>query len=107
MRISDWSSDVCSADLGTDPYGTQAIFRTLFNSYDGGAGLVPFDRTNPYLTQDAINSLDAVSPAFAAGDQLYLARILNILTTRNRGSRPDKRRVGNDGVSTCMSRWST
>ncbi len=74
---------------GTDPYGTQAIFRTLFNSYDGGAGLVPFDRTNPYLTQDAINSLDAVSPDFAAGDQLNLARIMNILPTRNRGSARD------------------
>lgn len=74
---------------GTDPYGTQAIFRTLFNDYDGGAGLIPFDRTNPYLTQDAIDGLDAINPAFAAGDQLYLGRIMDILPTRNRASERD------------------
>src|SRR3546814_19238258 len=54
---------------GTDPYGTQAILRTLFNRYDGGAGLVLIDRTNTYMTQGEINSTDAGRHGYAAGEQ--------------------------------------
>lgn len=84
---------------GDDPYGTQAIFRTLFNSYSGGAGLIRFDRTNPFLTQDAINTLDQISEPFANGETIYLGRSMDILPTRNRGSERDTWRalVGIEG----------
>src|SRR3546814_9644432 len=35
----------------TDTYGTQAIFRTLVNSYAGGQGLVPFYRTEEHTSE--------------------------------------------------------
>ncbi|HEY0594950.1 TonB-dependent receptor [Sphingopyxis sp.] len=84
---------------GTDPYGTQAIFRTMFNGYDGGGGLIRFDRTNPYLTPEAIDVLDTISPDFAAGNQIFLSRFMDILPSRNRGSERDSWRalVGLEG----------
>src|SRR3546814_1593528 len=76
MRISDWSSDVCSSDLihlfGTDlPPTNEAVARV----YDR---LVPF----------------ASAPAPLAGR----AEVAEI--------RSEERRVGKECVSTCRSRWS-
>lgn len=67
---------------GTDPYGTQGLVRLI----SGGATfpVITFNRNNPFLTQDAIDRLDALSPNFAAGGDLYLSRFLDILPTRNR-----------------------
>src|SRR3546814_14174651 len=42
MRISDWSSDVCSSDLGSDPRGMSDVSGTT--SMAGGLGAVPVDR---------------------------------------------------------------
>src|SRR3546814_2726417 len=56
-------------------------------------------RTDTLFPYPTLFRSDAVSPAFAAGDQLYLARIMNILPTRNRGSERDTWRalVGLEG----------
>src|SRR3546814_2504982 len=80
MRISDWSSDVCSSDLplrqGNRPRATQAW--TL------RAG-------------DWVRSWSG-SPKLFAGRRLEAAA--------QQGLRSEERRVGKECVSTCRSRWS-
>ena len=98
-------------EKGTDPYGTQAIFRAFFNDYESGSGLVPFNNTNPFLTPSAISTLNSISPDFAAGDDIYISRFMDILPSRNRPSERDTWRalVGLEGDFQAANRdfyWS-
>src|SRR3546814_4934053 len=78
MRISDWSSDVCSSDLG-------AALGSL-------AALVDY------------RSLRAYAPVIYVLSVLGLVAVLTPLgKTINRS---EERRVGKECVSTCRSRWS-
>src|SRR3546814_11466893 len=79
MRISDWSSDVCSSDLGGSPTG--AIKR----------------RSTPAC---------AASPSvWRSTNTPKLGRVASGHRVA-RVSRSEERRVGKQGVSTCRSRWS-
>src|SRR3546814_1651339 len=81
MRISDWSSDVCSSDLSSSP--------PIRNAW------LPWSNTFRLSTQNNVSR---------AGDQIT-QRNLNIqptITIR----RSEERRVGKECVSTCRSRWS-
>src|SRR3546814_9706051 len=85
MRISDWSSDVCSSDLGR-PRSAKSLHTARNRTRIGGI------RTNR---------------AAAA----RRARTTTIVVRE--GSRPaaaeersEERRVGKECVSTCRSRWS-
>src|SRR3546814_5591959 len=78
MRISDWSSDVCSSDLGilfisTNPRGIHHARPRTFES-----------RTN---------------------SNFGMARIAAVFSDGAIG-RSEERRVGKECVSTCRSRWS-
>src|SRR3546814_3440356 len=79
MRISDWSSDVCSSDLGHEAMDRKIIAR---------AGLL-FRYTLVLLT--LIFGLALVLPNAEAYWGAY---------------RSEERRVGKECVSTCRSRWS-
>src|SRR3546814_2876605 len=82
MRISDWSSDVCSSDLSG-----------VIGACTGGLRLerggVTLDFTPPYARVSFIEGVRA-----AAGVDLRTA------------PRSEERRVGKECVSTCRSRWS-
>src|SRR3546814_15372761 len=95
MRISDWSSDVCSSDL----YGSGAV-----------AGVVNIK------TKTDIDGLELnfnTSVPFDSGGEEYRARAVwgqtfsrgHILLAADY-SRSEERRVGKECVSTCRSRWS-
>src|SRR3546814_17013622 len=89
MRISDWSSDVCSSDL-TPPssWGLSAKRRrTPFGSLpDTRSGKRRFARNS--------SARDGSQPKWA-------------LTTRGAPwARSEERRVGKECVSTCRFRWS-
>src|SRR3546814_19107660 len=92
MRISDWSSDVCSSDLG-DPGRPRArgVARGGGARQQGGARLFG-------LSRDA-----GRAPARQAGQSR--ARRADAADP-GRGERSEERRVGKEGVSTCRSRWS-
>src|SRR3546814_14725372 len=76
MRISDWSSDVCSSDLFEDSgETTRTIGYTLAS-----------DGTDDYI------SVDIAKP----DDGGFVFRTLG---------RSEERRVGKECVSTCRSRW--
>src|SRR3546814_4490824 len=85
MRISDWSSDVCSSDLFLDLGDAQASL-VRDGIPQGTAALV------------RLGIITAVALALAT------AR-LRRLTFAGSADRSEERRVGNECVSTCRSRW--
>src|SRR3546814_11623247 len=82
MRISDWSSDVCSSDLASMP-------GRLPRSFTGSASM-QITHCMPYRNDQSIVSI--VSPRTASACV--------------HGMRSEERRVGKECVSTCSSRWS-
>ncbi len=80
-----------SHEESNDPYGTQSVFRTIGNT--GAFGPISFNNTNPYLTASQIATLNAASPTFAAGGNLFMTRFMDILPSRNRRTETDVYRV--------------
>src|SRR3546814_16847192 len=95
MRISDWSSDVCSSDLevpsGHDP-DDYVSRRILARGHDGEE--VPVS-----LVYRKTTPLDGSAPLLLYGYGSYGMSIPAAF-------RSEERRVGKEGVSTCRSRWS-
>src|SRR3546814_3233880 len=89
MRISDWSSDVCSSDLADA--GRRA---------DGG---LPRDAT---LVADRGAGGGGDGARFACGRSRETARRAAAPAGYRPSRRSEERRVGKECVSTCRSRWS-
>src|SRR3546814_15314893 len=94
MRISDWSSDVCSSDLA--PEVVDQVLRTS----DGEGGHQHVAAIAMGLLQDAGQLLDRV---FVAA---VVAVAIGGLHEHHVSFRSEERRVGKECVSTCRSRWS-
>src|SRR3546814_20055994 len=116
MRISDWSSDVCSSDLGCEagggkpllegereleqtPVGPVDADRALASAREHGAGAAEVDhgdgRLGEHEPEDqhlAVGGDRAVCPEVG-----LLGQILE--------ERSEERRVGTECVSTCRYRW--
>src|SRR3546814_20058070 len=94
MRISDWSSDVCSSDL-VDARGDNTPLPVTADR-NGGAGRRNTARRRA-MRKVAVNLKDTCIGDFlpACEDDAHL------LLTRS-----EERRVGKACVSTCRSRWS-
>src|SRR3546814_15052080 len=96
MRISDWSSDVCSSDLvtsGAAIWTSAAGATSDIGAYAvAGSGLAADSHNyNVTFAQDAANATAlAIDP-----------RALTVTADRS-----EERRVGKECVSTCRSRWS-
>src|SRR3546814_13876857 len=108
MRISDWSSDVCSSDLHD---AASAISRTLTwppNVRQFGPRR-PETHRLPNLAV-ALHGQSFSTPAVT--DNLVLsypaaeANSFNIGVLHTALARSEERRVGKECVSTCRSRWS-
>src|SRR3546814_18958148 len=112
MRISDWSSDVCSSDLlvlDRDAEGDVAQ-EFLPHKTDVGQELItaeyllfwPFvdDLADPFAPVSIIIFSHAIS---ALGEDL-----ISMVGRHghHRDDRSEERRVGKECVSTCRSRWS-
>src|SRR3546814_11087853 len=94
MRISDWSSDVCSSDLWeiTRPGHVFPL------RYREGGVLVRRGHTEAAVD---LAKLAGLTPAGV------LVEVVNDDGTMKRApERSEERRVGKEGVSTCRSRWS-
>src|SRR3546814_3355768 len=91
MRISDWSSDVCSSDLAGlkyQPPGSNSLFTAAV-----------FDLTR--------SNLKTGDPAHSGFDvQTGEARARGLELEARFSPRSEERRVGKECVSTCRSRWS-
>src|SRR3546814_4816290 len=78
MRISDWSSDVCSSDLWRGWEVRKRLEHALVKGIDA------------YIVSDTEEM------------RLAMERPIEVIE----GPRSEERRVGNECVSTCRSRWS-
>src|SRR3546814_19149815 len=101
MRISDWSSDVCSSDL---VLGLVNAARTLLAAVIATiAGPLALARLLVRTTTAATTTVGGLAiPWLAAGKATVIAAL-----ARLSGGRPEERRVGTEGVSTWRSRVFT
>src|SRR3546814_17559859 len=103
MRISDWSSDVCSSDLkiysdqrslpihlGDSGDGFTLPFKEKWRAPDAIAAVLGFVVTGSLVTANITNGASA-----------FRILILGVVI------RSEERRVGKECVSTCRSRGST
>src|SRR3546814_16607805 len=108
MRISDWSSDVCSSDLnalrkvvaeGAGPRAFEKIFEddALYANGDKGAASLPIFSGNHDMGRIGHFLLQAVRGKISDDELLRRATLAN---------RSDERRVGTERVSTCRTRWA-
>src|SRR3546814_11906589 len=98
MRISDWSSDVCSSDLGADESVTMRISVLAL-----GAALI--SQPSQILAADESETPDKVPilvTASRAEEPLTIDRYAGSASV----IRSEERRVGKECGSTCSSRWA-
>src|SRR3546814_15266047 len=106
MRISDWSSDVCSSDLLCQSDGkilTLAHGRRWAQASAGviiDAGLAS-GTTTGYPANDNIPK----SVASAHSEQLLAPKFRRRSAWSSQIGRSEERRVGKECVSPCRSRW--
>src|SRR3546814_11897406 len=98
MRISDWSSDVCSSDLvhraqGLQPGRLGAVDQRLALLAAGVAG----------LRAELLENLLGDQPRVALDADRHLLGEADAVGV---DVRSEERRVGKECVSTCRSRWS-
>src|SRR3546814_19187481 len=117
MRISDWSSDVCSSDLRRARGGVSVAPRV--------AGRIACVRVAPVVAPERYLMMSPVERAALAPRIGALSRRSELLIIRSifpemtadsvtllfeldhdPGARTAARRVGTERVSTCRSRWS-
>src|SRR3546814_14832134 len=96
MRISDWSSDVCSSDL-KHPCGARVATRSGLHKL--AQGLIPAAGVGVFLGLSA-TTLTLLQHEGVSTGWATTARFAFL------GLRSEERRVGKECVSTCRSRWS-
>src|SRR3546814_16580368 len=96
MRISDWSSDVCSSDLEDAEHGAEHEADHHLDGGDAGMEGEP-------VVLDHVQEL-APHPAGRRDDELRDTEPARQPLPRR--ERWEERRVGEGSVSTCRSRWS-
>src|SRR3546814_16857545 len=111
MRISDWSSDVCSSDLA-GPY--------LLAAHDVAVALAPGagQETQGIGAAGRLGDAEGLQAQLTLGDARQIALLLRLAAVPQQGAhgvhlrvaggavRSEERRVGKEGVSTVSSRLS-
>src|SRR3546814_15651250 len=125
MRISDWSSDVCSSDLPemrarclellSESARTSAnklkYFRLAFGAAGGFGELVPANEAKVAI-EGIFASTGRVKVGWLIAEESFSKRAAKILLNLSLVAgealvrRSEERRVGKECVSTCRSRWS-
>src|SRR3546814_20324862 len=101
MRISDWSSDVCSSDLRGD-FKARGKAIQLFEGVEdwfdriSGYGKAQGVRVQHYLVSSGNAEIFAGTPIASKFAQVYASQFM----------RSEERRVGKECVSPCEARWS-
>src|SRR3546814_4192636 len=125
MRISDWSSDVCSSDLRYSAHRSLELNAGLKHFFRFWLWLTTAQNTREWTaihrkhhakceTVDDPHSpvIKGLSTVLRKGAELYRAEAENPETLRIYGKncpedwRSEERRVGKECVSKCRSRWS-
>src|SRR3546814_15207709 len=108
MRISDWSSDVCSSDLEGRAVGPQRVAREQPHH--------PWHDDQQQRRKDDQDRNQHREHRVGESARLAMLAVLRhpLVEQRNEGGgeralgeqRSEERRVGKECVSTCRSRWS-
>src|SRR3546814_16213157 len=116
MRISDWSSDVCSSDLGANSVaGNDTIIAgNGDDTLSGGSqaqsagGLANATTGNLAANGGSAGDDSIVADGGASGDDVVAgdAQALSQSGHALSEARSEERRVGKECVRTCRSRWS-
>src|SRR3546814_20537401 len=117
MRISDWSSDVCSSDLARFRKHAHPFKAHRIEPFEDVAILAVLRQTAVFL-HETLDVLEAGNDPLLKrrerthrlrrrinakfGQQLAIAQLSHCPPLW----REEERRVGKEGVSTCRSRWS-
>src|SRR3546814_1301978 len=118
MRISDWSSDVCSSDLPSVQAEAESNPETFLHQFPNGAVLDEVQRV-----PDIFRYLQGILDESKTRGQFILTGSNNFLLQEKISqslagragylqllplsyARSEERRVGKECVSTCRSRWS-
>src|SRR3546814_16197581 len=91
MRISDWSSDVCSSDLFRGSRGLRGAEEQYRQGPRGTS-------TRERYPHHAIRHTTLAGPPSSTAQPFF--------PFRSSTQRSEERRVGKECVSTCRSRWS-
>src|SRR3546814_12855528 len=92
MRISDWSSDVCSSDLITDQNHRRRA------CIEGGLMMVDYADDIEIGRDRHLFAVAKIAKRYGAENFFPQFRRIN--------DRSEERRVGKECVRTCRSRWS-
>src|SRR3546814_15819935 len=116
MRISDWSSDVCSSDL---PEWEAFIDEVIAPAFPAGFTTWPaqgaWRDASGRTIREASHVLAVVHPAGDTTSDTAIATVIAAYRTRfaqeavlrtSTATRTEERRVGKEGGSTCRVRWS-
>src|SRR3546814_13838786 len=109
MRISDWSSDVCSSDLMS---GSAPIWAPMKRSKRVVPIPVMTASTSTLMPEETIwprtrSAMKAVRPKKAKGIRTKPASVTSLNSRSVKKTRSEERRVGKEWVSTCRSREQT
>src|SRR3546814_17851830 len=116
MRISDWSSDVCSSDLTMKAHGAYSVLVSGgFMPFAGPvAEAIGFDQVvaNELEIRDGKLTGRVIDPVVDSAAKLETLQAeaakhgLPPAETLAGGDRPDDGRVGEERVSQCATRWA-
>src|SRR3546814_15480572 len=101
MRISDWSSDVCSSDLNL---GGATSVDVTHEGVDKAWGLRRLAEHSGVAQEDMLFIGDAIFPG--GNDYPAQAMGLDTVCVRDPADRSAERRGGQECVGTFRSRWS-
>src|SRR3546814_13444326 len=96
MRISDWSSDVCSSDLGQFRSDPPIVIQAIASGKQRAMGFMPNDIMREIGLGADIRWID----------ENKIEALMDSHAPVTLAKRSDERRVGKECVSTCRSRWS-
>src|SRR3546814_11724628 len=106
MRISDWSSDVCSSDL-------KANRPVLEHPLYGGSEVIAFQQVEQPSIVSGLPRLgggeQCQPPTVSLLDRhgiLMIGEAQQVEAVRHLVGSSEERRVGKECVGTCMSRWA-
>src|SRR3546814_16869490 len=96
MRISDWSSDVCSSDLGMAHSWRTLVAAEMLAALDYGLGYMIFAARQYMDVQTMFVGIVTLAAFGLLIEQVLFGTL----------ERSEERRVGQECVSTCRSRGS-
>src|SRR3546814_13593054 len=100
MRISDWSSDVCSSDLWVVDYNGNELFpqQSVSKLWVAMTLLDAVDRGKLSLNDNTVVRREDLT--------LFHQPLIALVDGDGYRTRSEERRVGKECVSTCGARWS-